>query len=213
MLINRLLSAETEAVDNGFLSAIKNFFYDLLYGGSDMQYENFSFGNQVVTYRMIILAVALGLIIASAVMMYKRRVLGKMVRELARQGGKGAENAKTLAELGLTGSKNIARSLKRGTLGRMLGCVEKDEHNEKMKEQLERAGAEKKRLVVEDYKSCPEKDRYYIPADRAEDMIVLFSEKGSGVGGFIITVIFCIIAAALLFSLVPYFIELIDNTL
>lgn len=212
MLINRLISAE--GAEEGFLSAIKNFFFELLYGGSDMKYENFSFGNQVITYRMIILAVALGLVIASAVMMYKRRVLGKMVRELAVREGFGAENAKTLCELGLTGSKNIIHSLKHGTLGRMLGCVEKDEHDEKMRSMInDSAEKAKGKPIITDYKPHPERDRYYIPTDLAEDMLVLFSEKGSGVGGFIITVIFCIIAAALLFALVPFFIGLIDRSL
>ncbi|MBQ8208036.1 MAG: hypothetical protein IJZ89_04800 [Clostridia bacterium] len=215
MLTNRLLSAETTVAEEGFGSAIKNFFTELLYGGSDMQYENFSFGNQVVTYRMIILAVVFGLILASAVMIYKRKVLGKMVRELAKQGATDPERAKTLSSLGLSGSKMIVYSLKNGTLKRMLGCVERDGHNEKMRELIENSTNEKtkKKPVISDYIPHPETDRYYIHEDRVKDMVDLFSEKGSGIGGFTITVIFCIIAAAILFTLVPWFITLIDKTM
>lgn len=209
MLINRLLAAD----DAGVMTKIKEFFTELLYGDSETQYENFSFGNQIVTYRIIILAVVSGLIIASAVMMYKRRVRGKMVRELAKQGCVGQDSAKTLSELGLSESKLIKMSLKNGTLGRMLSSAEKDAHNEGMKKSLENTDGKGKKIVVTDYKPNPMTDRYYIPEDKKDEMLALFSEKGSGAGGFVLTVVVCVLIAAILFAAVPWFIELIDSSL
>lgn len=206
-----LLNAETAAENEGIIKTVKDFLTELIYGGSEMEYENFSFGNQILTYRMMILAIALGLIIASAIMLYKRKVDGKMVRELWKKGATSPETAKTLGEIGLADSRSIVYSLKRGTLRRMLRCAEKDEHDKKMRELIEKQGA--KKAQIREYMGNPHKDRYYIPEERAEEMVALFSSKGSGIGGFLLTVVFAIGAAALLFALVPWFIALIDKSM
>ena len=206
------------AEDRSLWESIKGFFEELFYGGHDMKFENFSFGNQIVTYRMIILAIGLGLVISSAVMIYKRRVEGRVVRELFRRGATCAENAKTLKELGLFGDWRIENSLRRGTLGRMLRSVEKDEYEESLREKIlasegSKKGKNGKRVLIEDRKPRPLSDRYYIPEDRAEEMVRLFSERGSGIWSFLLTVVLTAVAVALLFVLVPWFVGLIDSSL
>ena len=191
------------------MSRIKDFFIELLYGGSDMQYENFSFGNSVVTYRMMILAIMLGVIIAATVVFYKRKVPGKLVIALSAEGANSPETAKTLSELGLSGKKGIIYSLKRGTLGRMLYSVQKDSYNEKMKAELECG----KKVKIANYQPNPASDRYYIPADREKEMVKLFSERGSGIFSYILTIALCIVMAAMLFALVPWFLTLIDGAM
>ncbi len=189
------------------MSGIKEFFIELLYGGSDMQYENFSFGSNIVTYRMMILAIMLGIIIAATVAFYKRKVPGKMVIALSASGANCPEKAKTLKELGLSDKKGIIYSLRSGTLGRMLYSAEKNAYNEKMKAELE---SEKKVRIVP-YRPNPSTDRYYIPRDREKEMVKLFSEKGSGLFSYILTVVVCIITAAIAFALVPWFLSFIDG--
>ncbi len=191
------------------MSKIKEFFIELLYGGSDMQYENFSFGNSIVTYRMMILAIMLGIIIAATVALYKKKVPGKMVRALHCAGANCPEKAKTLTELGLSGEKGVIYSLGHGTLGRMLYSVEKNAYNEKMRAELESG----KKIKLVSFKPNPVSDRYYIPEDREKEMVKLFSEKGSGVLSYILTIAVCIIMAAMLFALVPWFLNLIDGAL
>ena len=191
------------------MEKIKEFFTQLLYGGSDMQYENFSFGNSIVTYRMMILAIMLGIIIAATVAFYKRKVPGKMVIALSEAGANCPEKAKTLAELGLSGKKGIIYSLARGTLGRMLYSVEKDAYNEKMRAELESG----KKVKIVSFRPNPTSDRYYIPEDREKAMVKLFSEKGSGIFSYILTIAICILMAAMLFTLVPWFLEIIDGAL
>lgn len=194
------------------MEKIKEFFTQLLYGGSDMQYENFSFGNSIVTYRMMILAIMLGIIIAATVAFYKRKVPGKMVIALSEAGANCPEKAKTLAELGLSGKKGIIYSLARGTLGRMLYSVEKDAYNEKMKAELD-GGKGGKKVKIVAFRHRPTSDRYYIPEDREKAMVKLFSEKGSGIFSYILTIVLCIVMAAMLFTLVPWFLEIIDGAL
>lgn len=191
------------------MEKIKEFFTQLLYGGSDMQYENFSFGNSIVTYRMMILAIMLGIIIAATVAFYKRKVPGKMVIALSEAGANCPEKAKTLAELGLSGKKGIIYSLARGTLGRMLYSVEKDAYNEKMRSELESG----KKVKIVSFRPNPTSDRYYISEDREKAMVKLFSEKGSGIFSYILTIALCILMAAMLFTLVPWFLEIIDGAL
>ncbi len=191
------------------MSKIKEFFIELFYGGSDMQYENFSFGNSIVTYRMMILAIMLGIIIAATVAFYKRKVPGKLVIALSDAGANCPEKAKTLSELGLSGRKGIIRSLRRGTLGRMIYSAEKDAYNERMKAELESG----KKVKIVSYVPNPQKDRYYIPADREKEMVKLFSERGSGIFSYILTIALCIVMAAMLFALVPWFLNMIDGTM
>ncbi len=206
------------AEDRSLWETIKEFFVDLLYGGHDMKFENFSFGNQIVTYRMIILAIGLGLIISSAVMIYKRRVEGRVVRGLYTSGATSPERAKTIKELGLFGDRRIINSLRRGTLGRMLRSVEKDEYEESLREKIlacdgGKKGEKGKKVLISDRKPRPESDRYYIPEDRAEEMVRLFSERGSGIWSFLLTVVLTAVAVALLFAIVPWFVGLIDSSL
>ena len=191
--------------------AAKDFIKELLFGGSNMQYENFSFGNQVVTYRMIIIALCLGIIIASAVMLYKRRVLGRMIRALLSREAFGAESAKSLSELSLCGEAAIIASLRHGTLGRMLPSVLKDAHDEKMRVLIE--GGEKRR--IKSFSPVPREDRYYLPVDEGmrEKLVKLFSEKGSGVLSFVLTVVLTVAAAGVLFSVVPWLLGFLDGVL
>lgn len=191
------------------MSRIKEFLIELLYGGSDMRYDNFSFGNSIVTYRMMILAIMLGIIIAATVVFYKRKVPGRMVIALSEAGASSPEKAKTLAELGFYGRKGIIFSLKYGSLGRMLCSVEKDAYNEKMKAELESG----KKVKIVSYQPNPASDRYYIPADRENEMVKLFSDRGSGAFSYILTIALCIVMAAMLFALVPWFLNLIDGSL
>ena len=216
MITNRFLSADTAASNNSFASSLKDFFTELLYGGSGERYENFSFGNQLVTYRMIIIAVAIGIIIASAVMVYKRKYLGSLVRALSMAGALEPESAKTLGELGLSHSRSIRMSLKNGTLKRMIRSTERDKYEEKVRSILEENAEKKdknKVRIIGDFVPSPTDDKYYLPAEKEKEMLVLFSEKGSGIVGFILTVVFCILAAALLFVLVPWMIKLLDSAL
>ena len=191
------------------MSEIKEFFIELLYGGSEMQYENFSFGNSIVTYRMMILAIMLGVIIAGTVAFYKRKVLGKMINSLSAAGANCPQKAKTLSELGLSNKKGIIYSLRRGTLGRMLCSVEKDAYNERMKAELESG----KKVKIISYVPSTATDRYYIPSGREEEMVKLFSEKGSGIPSYILMIVLCIVIAGMLFALVPWFLNMIDGAM
>jgi hypothetical protein len=200
-----------------FCEALKDF----LWGGSGTQYEHFSFGVPMLTVNALIVALAIGCIIASAVMMYKKRVLGGLVRALADAGAKDAESAKTLSELGFAKSSAIKFSLRRGSLGKMLNSAEGDAHDEKMRSLIseedeeidgEKSGEAKKARITP-YVTDPEKDRYYISEEKKDRLTSLFRKKGSGVLSFVLTVIVVIVIAAVLVKLVPYFLSSLDKAI
>ena len=91
----------------------------------------------------------------------------------------------------------------------MLYSVQKDSYNEKMKAELECG----KKVKIANYQPNPASDRYYIPADREKEMVKLFSERGSGIFSYILTIALCIVMAAMLFALVPWFLTLIDGAM
>lgn len=207
--------------------------------GTSEEYEHFSFSSDGVTYKLIVAAIGLGLIIASAVMFVKKRVLGEFVRNLYKSGAVGAENSKKYAETGTKKSKFIERSLRNGSLSRMLGCAERDKYNESLKTAEENGksvngkdGKDKKGGKVGKgenreygekgefrekisvlYVPSPEKDSFYLPEDRCKELLSLFSEKGSGVLSLILTVVFCVCAVAVLWAVIPMFLNFIDSSL
>ncbi len=203
--------AENEG--GGVFSVLKDYFTELFFGDTVTRYDNFSFGNPIVTYRLLIAALALGLIIASALMIYKRRVLGKLARELNRAEVFSPDKAKTLSELGLDRDRATVASLKRGTLRRMIPSVDKDQHREKVQKMIE--DSKGKRVKLPELRPCPESDRYYLPTDECKRaaLVSVFENKGNDLIGFILTVIFCVAAGAALFAAVPWFIELLDSAL
>ena len=181
------------------------------------EYEHFSLSSDGVTYKLIVAAIGLGLIIASVVMFVKKRVLGEFVRNLYKSGAVGADNAKKYAETGTKKSKFIEKSLKNGSLSRMLGCTERDKHDESVKKAAENAenkeNAKKAGKIAVGYVPSPEKDSFYLPEDRCEDLLSLFSEKGSGVPSLILTVVFCVCAVAVLWAVMPMIFNFIDSAL
>ena len=225
MLIrNTLLAAETIA-EEGFKMTLKDYILEFLYEGSGTQYENFSFGNPLATYRMIIIAIALGLIIATVAVFVGCKVSGELVRRLYAEKAFSPDKAKTLAELGLGSRRALRHSLRHGSLKRMIGCTERDKHNDMMLEAIEGkvgesttdgangkkiAKKQDKKPIIADYIPHPEKDSYYLPEDKAESLQKLFSEKGNGIPSLILTVVLCILGSALLFELVPSMLKFLD---
>ena len=187
--------------ENTFEAAFKRVL-TFLFAKDGTFYEDFNFGTSVEPYKLVIFALTVGLAVASCVMTYKRRVPGRFVRALAAAGAVGSENAKMLSEIGFSADRAVLRSLKSGTLSRMLGCAERDKHDKELRASLESAKKGEKTLFTE-YRPRPEKDSFYLPEDTAAALEKLFSDKNSGIGSLALTLLLCIVMAALLYVLVP----------
>ena len=87
------------------------------------KYENLNFTGTVTTLLMLVGGICLGVLIASFVIVFEKRVLGKFIRALLARGANTPESAASLADLGLAGNGFIKRELSRASVSRKLVSV------------------------------------------------------------------------------------------
>lgn len=184
-------------------------------------YENFSLGAAASsTAQTIILAVAVGFIVAAFLAVYTRTVLGNFVRALIKSEAKDAQSAKDLSSLGFFRSTAIRRELSRGvTLRKVVKCVEEEELL--AQEQTESGEGESDANAIPVYAKNASAEvrfkpdfttaRYYIPEDLRYRAELRFEKKGSGWGLMVGTVVLSILIAGLISYLLPDLIQLADN--
>ena len=164
-------------------------------------YENFSVSASTgVNMRNIILGLAIGLIIASAIMAHTKSRYGGFVRKLLREDCTSPEKAKTLSEIGYFQDPSIRRELKRGvSLCKLVKCKEKEEaENDENKSEYP---------FVPDFKTA----HFYIPEELRYRAEIRFEKKGSTWGFFAIVTVITILAAALICLFMPDLFQLTDN--
>lgn len=200
-------------------------------------YENFSLGqNASVTARNMILAVAVGLIVASIMTAYLRMGHGGFVRKLLAEDCTSPEKAKTLSELGYFRSSIIRRELTRGTVLRMVvrcreeelrkelattnqkGEVEKkatedqsDEAQAVLEEQTPSDGVEAGKPVLRPFRPDFLTAHFYIPEELRYRAEIRFEAKGSGWLPLLIVVVLTVIAASALCYFLPDVVAFADN--
>lgn len=200
-------------------------------------YENFAMGEKAgITARNMVLAVALGLMIAAIMIARLRTIHGAFVRKLLALDCTSPEKAKTLAELGEFDNVTVRRDLARGNVLRMVvRCREDDEEkwladanpkneNVEAKDQglQEEAGSEEK--TAEFTSDCPQKAakqeirkpdfttaHFYIPEDLRYRAEIRFDAKGSGWLPVIAVVLLTVLASAAICWFLPDVVAFADN--
>ena len=190
-------------------------------------YENFSIGASTGTnVRNTILGLALGLIIACAMVAHTKNGLGRFVRRMLREDCTSPEQAKTILELGYFRNPSIRRELKRKvTLGKLVRCVEEDqwlasrsaEETEKQKEEDKPTekptfkdrilGKRNRDTFVIDFATA----HFYIPEDLRYRADIRFEKKGSSWLFFALAMVLTVVAAALACIFAPDLFRLADN--
>lgn len=184
-------------------------------------YENFSLSsNAGVTVRNIVLALALGFILAALITAYTRVVLGGFVRKLLREECHSPANAKTLMELGYFRSVSIRSALVRGAALRMVVRYCKAEEREaaiafaSAKPSSEEEGASEPPATPErrtgeriDFLS----DAFYIPEELRYRAEIRFDSKGSGWLPVVLAVVGTIVVASILCWFLPDLVQFADN--
>ena len=172
-------------------------------------YQNLSVSRNTGTnIRNIILAVAIGLIIASAMAVYTRRGMGAFIRTMLKNDCTSPENAKTLSELGYYNDLSIRRALKSGvTFGKLVKCKEEEEWS------AERSFTDETDKKQEHAAFCLDCStmHFYIPEEYRYRAEIRFEKKGTSWGFFAIVVVATVIGAALLCRFAPQILKLADN--
>ena len=169
-------------------------------------YQNFAPTTSTgATIRNVIIGIAIGIIIASAMIVHTKRSTGKFIRTLLKENCTSPQGAKTLLQLGYFKNPSIRRALKSGvTLGKLVVC--KEQENTSTAESFARETQNQKPFVI-DFATM----HFYIPEDLRYRAEIRFEQKGSSVLSFVIVLILTIVISALLCILTPDLFGLADS--
>ena len=173
-------------------------------------YENFSLGaGAAATAKTVVYAIAIGIIVAAAMAVYTRSVLGGFVRKLIKEGANSPETAKKLSEVGFFRSAAIRRELARGvTLRKVVRCPEEDAFLATTDKTEKKKGKQGK---PESFRPDFLTARYYIPEELKYRAEIRFEKKGSDWGMFAIVMVMAVVIAALIGFFLPDLFQLMDN--
>ena len=179
-------------------------------------YENFSVSSEAgVMIRQVIFGVAIGLVIASAMIAFTRTKLGGFVRKLLKQECLSPETAKTLDELGFFRDATIRRELSRGvTLRKVVYCREEEEYK-KSNDDIKKSNDYKNEVSSKEQKFQFDftTAHFYIPEELKYRAEIRFDRKGSNWLIFFGSVVIAVVFAALLCWLLPDLMQMADNLL
>lgn len=163
-------------------------FFDALY--PDYYYRNIESPLVLVDLNYILIGLYIGIVVASALICYRKTHLGIAVRALLKAKAHSEEDAKTIEELGIAGRPTLVRALRRGRYGGIVKMVGVD-------------------LTAKhpDFTNA----RYYIPEERRYQAEDRYSRKGMGVGVVIFWAIFLIPVFMLLRFVIPELLMMLDN--
>ena len=202
---------------NSIFYELFNYFNEKYFTVEFGAYENFSLGaGAAATAQTVVYAIAIGIIVAAAMAVYTRSVLGGFVRTLIKEGANAPENAKKLSEVGFFRSAAVRRELAKGvTLRKVVRCREEEEINASKAENGETVAPEKKGRwgSVKENGFRPDflTAHYYIPEDLRYRAEIRFEKQGSSWGMLAGVVILAIVIAALIGFFLPDLFQLMDN--
>lgn len=214
--ISFVLTEEAPWLDiNNWLDIINDIF------SLDMgQYENLGFGDFAFTnLRGIIFGMVLGIILASYLSIFNRRVHGAFVRSLIEENCSTPATAKTLAELGYLKNSAVRSALKGGhTYRGLVRCVEAEDYyasREQARGEYEArvaaSGEKAPPFSSPEYKHDFMTSRFYIPEEHHFTASLRFEKKGASLlSAVIITVVSIVLFWAIL-NFLPDIMQLIDN--
>lgn len=188
---------------SGFFEKIDKIFFTPEFG----EYEHLGFLGSSESFKWAILALYLGLIIASIVAYYNKCVLGKAIRALDAAGCTSAETAKTLAELGLDKNIFVKLSLRKGgTLASLVRrvVVIDEENDTRVGGNAKKAGKDKVNFAS---------DMFYIEPEKRDGLVQRFSAKGSGILSIVLVAVIGLAAVILIFKVAPFVFGLLDSAL
>lgn len=184
------------------------------------QYENLGFGDfAFANLRNIIFGMVLGIIFASYLVIFNKRVYGDFVRSLIEQNCSSPASAKTLTELGYMKNSAVRSAIRTGhTYRGILRCPESDEYfaaREQARGEYEaRVAASGERapaFSAPEFKYDFSTARFYIPEDKHFTASERFEKKGTSVlSALTITVVSIVLFWAII-KFLPDILQLLDN--
>lgn len=206
------------ANDTPLLKKLWQYFYDTYFNSAEV-YENLNMeAGDILSVRLIILGLCIGIAISGFAMVFNKRVLGAFVRKLLKDECLSSESAKTLDELGYSDKMLIHWAVKKSTsLRRVVKCREQEQFNTELKqkrEEYQQKKAEDSSLPSfkdTEYKIDSSSDRFFIPEELKYTADIKFDKKGTSWFGAIMLVFIMAIAFVAMSIALPYVLELIND--
>ncbi len=210
------LSAAAE--QEPFFSALWRYFYDTYLNPSEY-YEHLGIdGGGILSVRMVILGLCIGLIVAMFAAVYNKRTLGNIVRRFLAAEALSPDTALTLEDVGLQGSAIARYSVRKSiTLRRVLKCREEVEFTAKQNaareehEQRRKDDKSIKKFREAEYSVNPYADAFYIPEDMKYTADVKFEKKGTSLAGAFIFSGIILVAFVVIMVALPHLLGFIDG--
>lgn len=219
LFFTALTVIETESeLDMPLHKELWQYFYETYINPSEY-YENLGADSStMLSVRLIIFGLFIGLSLASFAAVFNKRVLGNVVRKLLAAEALSPDRAMTLEELGYENNPLIWLALKKSTsLRRVVKCREEVAYDQDMeKKRLEydtrrKSGEKLPRFKETSYKIDILSDAFYIPEDMKYMADVKFEKKGTTwLGASLTVVVMAVILVALMVAM-PHIFELLDS--
>ncbi|MBQ2766803.1 MAG: hypothetical protein IJF49_01860 [Clostridia bacterium] len=218
MLQNFLLTVESEepSLIKELWDSIVNKYFTIEFG----EYQNINLSNPMFSAKSILICCFIGILLASVLAIFNKRVLGDFVRACARDGATSPEKARTLAELGFLKNSAVRGALKRGgSLRRAVRCVEDDVADLQAGIPLHEKDAARYPYVApapKNTKITPTRTdlnhaHFYIPEDEIYTAEIRYDKKGTNWLGFFGALVLGLVVLSLIFRLLPDIMQLVDN--
>ncbi|MBQ8398141.1 MAG: hypothetical protein IJX53_08115 [Clostridia bacterium] len=203
----------------GLLSELWDYFVNKYFSIEYGVYDNIDVGSSAFfSPASIIICMFIGIVLASVLAIFNKRVLGDFVRAISRESATSPEKAMTLEQLGFLKNSAVRSALKRnGSLRRAVRCVEDDRAD------LE-AGIPLRPGIAELYGDVPLVEgapgagrtdlnaaHFYIPQAEIYTAEIRYEKKGTNWLSLLGVIVLCLILVSLLFKLMPDIFQLLDN--
>lgn len=184
------------------------------------QYDNLGFGDfAFANLRNIIFGLILGIIFASYLVIFNKRVYGEFVRSLIGENCSSPETAKTLSELGYMKNSAVRSAIKTGHEYRgIVRCPEAEEYyaaREQARGEYEaRVAASGERAPAFsslEFKYDFTTARFYIPEDKHFTATERFEKKGTNVLSAIAITAISLVLFFLIIKFLPDIMQFLDN--
>lgn len=184
------------------------------------QYDNLGFGDFAFRgLRDMIIAIIIGIILASYLSIFNRRVHGAFVRSLIDENCSTPQTAKTLAELGYMKNSAVRAAIKSGNTYRgIIRCVEAEDYY--ATRELAR-GEYEARSAASGEKCAPfnapeyhydfNEAHFYIPEEKHFSATIRYEKKGAGIITAIIITVLSIVMLWVILQFLPDVLQLVDN--
>ena len=184
-----------------FIDTVDRMFFTPNFG----TYEKLTFFNDPTYFKLIIIGLYIGIVIASFCSYYNRHVLGLLVRKLDSEDVRAEETAKTLDELGF--GKHILIKfalLTSAALRRVVAFSPSDPT--RVGGLIAYASLNKERYRMKE-------DRIYLPDGKRDSAVTRFRPNGSGLLSLAFTVIVGLVVVVAIMKLAPYAVNIVENML